>query len=385
MVGEPIPNAQELTKSMEMMLKTVLAGGGYASKQMEILLGERLIGRGMQGPGAVQLACEPGLIDQHPTILTVSVDSNSWRQPRDEPSEYGAVILVVEPQASTRAVMRLALEGEGYHVLEAENGAMALKIMTQCAPRLVLQNLAIPDMRDFELVQWLKRLPGGSSVPTLAISESPALLEKARSRQAGFNGYLCRSYLPSHLLQTIYFFLPTRELNDGMPVHLRQPQTSIETTDARYVARRVVGHSMSQTRILVVESNDYQCRQLICHLSSQGFELSSVRDGWEALHEAQSGRPDVIICDPLASGLDGFALCLEVRKDPELSSIPVILSPLGIGMEIDAALARTVGAAGYVGRTPDYRALVKLLRETLRKKPVDVCVRSQNIWALAAC
>ncbi len=377
MAGEPKSNVQKLTKSIEMMLKTVLAGAGYASKQMEVLLGRRLIARGTPGSASVQPTTDPGQIDQRSTALTVPVDPKHGNQRGNGQSANGPVILMVEPQASLRMVMRLILERGGYRVLEAENGATALKIMTQGTPQLVLQDLALPDMGSFGLLQWLRTIPGGSIVPTLATSESSELLERARSRQAGFSGYLCRPCLPSYLLQTIYFFLPTRGLQDGMPAYLRQSQASNNNTVAS-----PIGHSMSRGRILVIESNDYQCLQLVHQLAKLGFEVISARDGREALSQAQSNQPDVIISDPLIPGLDGFALCLEMRKDSQLASIPVILSPLATAMEIDAELAQVIGAAGYVSRTPDSGALVELLKTILRKKPVGVRMETPSILPL---
>jgi CheY-like chemotaxis protein len=139
---------------------------------------------------------------------------------------------------------------------------------------------------------------------------------------------------------------------------------------------------MSRGRILVIESNDYQCLQLVHQLAKLGFEVISARDAREALNQAQSSRPDIIISDPLFPGLDGFALCLEMRKDSQLASIPVILSPLATAMEIDTELAQVIGAAGYVSRTPDSGALVELLRTILRKKPVNVCMETPSILPL---
>src|SRR5437588_12107938 len=73
MAGEPKSNVQKLTKSIEMMLKTVLAGAGYASKQMEVVLGRRLMARGTPGSASVQPTTDLGQIDQRSTALTVPV------------------------------------------------------------------------------------------------------------------------------------------------------------------------------------------------------------------------------------------------------------------------------------------------------------------------
>ena len=163
MAGEPKSNVQKLAKSIEMMLKTVLAGAGYASKQMEVVLGRRLIARGTPGSASVQPTTDPAQIDQRSTALTVPVDPKLGNQRGNGQSANGPVILMVEPQASLRMVMRLILERGGYRVLEAENGATALKIMMQGTPQLVLQDLALPDMGSFGLFQWLRTIPSSAN------------------------------------------------------------------------------------------------------------------------------------------------------------------------------------------------------------------------------
>jgi len=62
-------------------------------------------------------------------------------------------ILIVEDNPSTRLLFRVALEGAGHAVLEAPDGAMAIELMARQSPDLVLQDLVLPDMDGFELVE----------------------------------------------------------------------------------------------------------------------------------------------------------------------------------------------------------------------------------------
>jgi len=102
-------------------------------------------------------------------------------------------------------------------------------------------------------------------------------------------------------------------------------------------------------------------------LGGIGFNVTSIPNGWEALNEAKVHQPDLVISDPLVPGLDGFGLCWEMRKDPQLASIPIILSPLAAATEVDIDLAHALGAAGYISRTPNLEPLSACLKMVFTK------------------
>ena len=77
------------------------------------------------------------------------------------------VILIVEDNALARRMFRVALESEGYCVLEAEDGHTAIELTEQRQPNLILQNLMLPDVNGFELARALRSL---SKAPILAVS-----------------------------------------------------------------------------------------------------------------------------------------------------------------------------------------------------------------------
>src|SRR5438046_5087294 len=79
-------------------------------------------------------------------------------------------ILVIEDNAISRKMMRIALEAEGYAVLEAANGKAALELMTKNAPDLVLQDLLLPDINGFDLASNLRMIPGGEKIPILGVT-----------------------------------------------------------------------------------------------------------------------------------------------------------------------------------------------------------------------
>lgn len=77
--------------------------------------------------------------------------------------------------------------------------------------------------------------------------------------------------------------------------------------------------------ILIVEDSETQAAHLAHLLSSNGYRVRVARDGKAALVQAREARPTLIVSDIAMPKMDGFTLCRELKKDPALRDVPVIL------------------------------------------------------------
>jgi signal transduction histidine kinase len=77
-------------------------------------------------------------------------------------------------------------------------------------------------------------------------------------------------------------------------------------------------------RILIADDNA-DMRQYVARLLSERYEVETVADGETALATARERRPDLILSDIMMPHLDGVGLLQELRRDPELKTVPVIL------------------------------------------------------------
>ena len=96
------------------------------------------------------------------------------------------------------------------------------------------------------------------------------------------------------------------------------------------------------------------------------FTLSFVGNGEEALTQAKTDRPNVIIADINMPVKNGFELCAELKKDPALKGIPVLLL-IGILDDFDEDESRRVGADGFIVKPFEANAAVSKVREALSK------------------
>jgi two-component system, sensor histidine kinase and response regulator len=77
--------------------------------------------------------------------------------------------------------------------------------------------------------------------------------------------------------------------------------------------------------ILVVEDSPTQAQQLVHILERQGCQVTCAENGRKALDFIRTSHPTLIITDIVMPEMDGYELCRQVKADPALSDIPVIL------------------------------------------------------------
>jgi CheY-like chemotaxis protein len=84
-----------------------------------------------------------------------------------------ASILVVEDEADMRMLLRLILEREGYHIIEAEDGIQGLERVAEHPPALILLDLMLPRMGGLEFISGLRATPTWRSIPILVVTAKP--------------------------------------------------------------------------------------------------------------------------------------------------------------------------------------------------------------------
>jgi CheY-like chemotaxis protein len=93
-------------------------------------------------------------------------------------------ILIVDDDPSTRFVLRLILERQGYEILEASDGVKALEMLSSDPlPDIVTSDLMMPMMSGFELVHRLRSEARTLAVPIVVVTSNPdAALSLASAR-----------------------------------------------------------------------------------------------------------------------------------------------------------------------------------------------------------
>jgi len=119
--------------------------------------------------------------------------------------------------------------------------------------------------------------------------------------------------------------------------------------------------------ILVVDDNDSVLTVLRVALESKGHSVWLATDGTEALKVLQQTDMHAVISDILMPRMDGYQLCLEVRKSERFGNIPFIFHSSTYTSPSDELMAINVGADKFLKKPANVVDVFQALEETLAK------------------
>jgi DNA-binding response OmpR family regulator len=100
-------------------------------------------------------------------------------------------------------------------------------------------------------------------------------------------------------------------------------------------------------KILLVEDDKFLRTVLERKIKKEGFDVILAVDGDEALAKVISDKPDLILLDLILPKKNGFLILENLKKDPELGKIPVIIVS-NLGQEEDIKKGLSFGAVEYL-------------------------------------
>jgi twitching motility two-component system response regulator PilH len=100
-------------------------------------------------------------------------------------------------------------------------------------------------------------------------------------------------------------------------------------------------------KILLVDDSKTELHVLSELLGKKGYQVRTAENGEEALRRLQEDKPDLILMDVVMPGQNGFQLTRAITRDPQFSSVPVIICT-SKNQETDRVWGMRQGAKDYV-------------------------------------
>ena len=114
--------------------------------------------------------------------------------------------------------------------------------------------------------------------------------------------------------------------------------------------------------ILVVEDQEDNRRIMRDLLTSAGYEVMEAVTGEEGVAAAETHRPDLILMDIQLPGLDGYEATRQIKANPDLHHIPIIVVT-SYALSGDDVKAFEAGCDDYVSKPFSPRELLAKIRE----------------------
>ena len=134
-----------------------------------------------------------------------------------------------------------------------------------------------------------------------------------------------------------------------------------------------------KAQVLVADDSATIQKVVELTLSRAGVELIQARSGKEALQKARDLKPDLILIDHSMPDQSGQELCAEVRQDPGLKDVPIILMAAALE-PVDEAAIRGAGASDVVTKPFESQTLIDKVKQLLLA-PIAPAVTAQPSMA----
>ena len=150
---------------------------------------------------------------------------------RIQPNVARPTILLAEDNDDARRVYGLILRHFGYSVVEAIDGAEAIRLAREVRPNLILMDIGLPHLDGWEASRILKSDDATATIPVLAFS-ARVDSELDLVERCAFDGYILKPISPSELVRRVRAYLTLigaePEVSEPVPVLLRLERNDLD-------------------------------------------------------------------------------------------------------------------------------------------------------------
>jgi len=100
-------------------------------------------------------------------------------------------------------------------------------------------------------------------------------------------------------------------------------------------------------KVLLIEDDPFLGSLLGNRLKKDGLEVVIAKNGSEAVKIIKAENPALILLDLILPGKSGFEVLEDIKADPQLPKIPVVIIS-NLGQDADIARGKELGAAEYI-------------------------------------
>ena len=119
-------------------------------------------------------------------------------------------------------------------------------------------------------------------------------------------------------------------------------------------------------KLLIVEDEDTLGYTLKTFFEKKDFNVEVVKDGEDALFQAESYKPDVILLDWMLPNMSGLEICRQIRNTKSINKIPIIFLTAK-GEEEDKLKGLDIGADDYITKPFSQLELLARIKAVIRR------------------
>ena len=128
---------------------------------------------------------------------------------------------------------------------------------------------------------------------------------------------------------------------------------------------------MLKQKVLLIEDEEDIAALIKLQAELSGYSLHVETDGINGLKAVKRERPDLVVLDIMLPGLSGLDVCRQLKKDPDLKKIPIIIISAK-SEELDVILGLELGADDYLTKPFSPKVLFSRVKAVMRRAEKEI-------------
>ncbi|MFQ5637302.1 MAG: PAS domain S-box protein [bacterium] len=283
---------------------------------------------------------------------------------RDQLQPAKKLILVIDDEVDAIYIMRQYLHEHNYQVIFPQQGESVFELAKKYQPYAITLDLLMPDQSGWDVLEILKNHPETQEIPVII---SSILSEKEKALNRGATGYLVKPLEPEMLLALLSGLEPGRKRRKTI-VDLPKILNLNKLRQKKLFSFRNknINAGNGSIRILLVDDDNDTKYALQYVLEGAGYEVHLASEGNEALKQAKTIKPELILMDIMMPGMDGYEATKRLKSKSEFKNVPII-AMTAKAMKGDREEIILAGCDDYIAKPFMTREILALVEKWLGK------------------
>lgn len=232
---------------------------------------------------------------QSPVLKKIKLEIFIWLGYHFEPTP-SQTVLIIDDVLENIALLSNILQSAGYQVHSAMSGQLALSLVQEIQPNLILLDILMPDIDGYQVCQKLKKMQKTQAIPVIFLSALDSLDDRAKAKELGGVNYIAKPFTVNTLLEKVTQHLPSPQPQafkfdphlEQLPTHEWNDQSNANIFDCEDGGFQVTVDG----RYLRV---NYQLARL-CGYSSPQEMLTAIPNVWQDLYVDSQHQEVWLLC-----------------------------------------------------------------------------------------
>ena len=278
-----------------------------------------------------------------------------------------ARVLVVDDIPANLRLLEAKLLVEYYEILTATDGPGALEAAANQAPDIILLDVMMPGMDEYEVCRRLKADPQTAHIPVIMVTALGETAERVMGLEAGADDFLTKPVKDNALFARIRSLVRLKFVHDEW----RTREAAFNRSGAD--GPDAVDGADLPGRVLLAAGGD-DPSNIAAALTERGHVVAIARSADEIRTHLAEAEFDLVLLNDEDDGQDGLRLCSVIRSQEATRNVPIVLM---VHEGEDGRLAKgfEIGISDYLVKPLDRDEMHARARTQIRRKRYESALR----------